>query len=146
MILNYTWLGKRWNLKVVLICISWSLRMLNIWVFPNHLSFFFWKFCWELYPILKTGLFGFLISNFEFFIYLGYEPSIRCIVDKNTFTFYGLPLCRNDDVLCPGKFFSFTRFPILWLILLPVLTVYCSEGLFLCQWIQGYSPSPLLSE
>ena len=54
-------IGVRWNLSVVLIYISWSLRTLNISFEVSQPSTFapLWILCLVLYPIFLIELFGF---------------------------------------------------------------------------------------
>lgn len=49
-------IGKRWNLKVVLIAFPWELGMVNFFLkFTGHLYFVLRTLCSVLWPILKLG-------------------------------------------------------------------------------------------
>jgi hypothetical protein len=65
-------IGIRWNLRVVLICISMMIKGVEHYFkcFSAIWDLLFRILSWTLYPILKNGLFGLLVSNFLSSLYI----------------------------------------------------------------------------
>jgi hypothetical protein len=94
----------RWNISVVLICISLIASDVEhlYSVFIGHSSFVFW----ELYFIswFMDGVILFLILwPFEFFVCSRYSSSVRCRVVNTTFHFYSSFLTQLTVFCCCSK-------------------------------------------
>ena len=94
--------GVRWNLRVVLICISLIndiehfFRFLSVILdcsvesslFRSVLHFFYWILSY-------SG-----VQDLEFFVYFGDQTSVWCGVSEDLFPFWRLLFCLVDHVLC----------------------------------------------
>ena len=95
--------GVRWNLRVVLICISLMTKEVE------HFFRYFSGFaipqvkilCLALYPIFKGDSWLSGVYLLEFFVYLGYKPSVGC--SKDLFPVCWLLFCPFDNVLSLTK-------------------------------------------
>jgi hypothetical protein len=95
-------IGVRWNLRVVLIFISWWLRMLNISLgVPCHLIFLSWKvFVWLSTPFVNRVIWASGVFLFDLLVYIEYYSSIRYRVGKDLFPICWELFCLIDSVLC----------------------------------------------
>ena len=82
--------GVRWNLKVILICIS---------LLPNNIKLFFVSWSSDNIPLLRICMpllsrsFVWMRSSFlSSFIYFGHHASFRCSVCKDLFPLYTMLL------------------------------------------------------
>ena len=108
----------RWNIKVVLICISLLTEVVGhffecfLAICVSLFSFLFFLFflrlsCVYLHPIFKLGYL--LCWYFAFFIYFGHFPSIRWVVGENLFLSCGVAVLFEWWLCHREKLFSFIR-------------------------------------
>lgn len=99
--------GIKWNLKVVLICVSLVAEDIEYFFKCFSVIWVYWKFCLNLYPNFKIGSFGFLISSFLSSLYV---LDINSVLDvdavKNLSSFCRQPL--TDNWRCPFPYGSFS--------------------------------------
>jgi hypothetical protein len=127
--------GVRWNLKVFLICISPVDKDVEHLSVPQPFEF----------PLLRSlylglySIFSWIIWCFFFFIssYLTSLFIFYVVLVKTFPHFAGCHFAQMMLSFALQKLFSFKR-PVL-LILMPVLSVFCSRSFLLCQWVQDYS-------
>lgn len=87
--------GVRWNLWVLLNCISLMTKDLEH-LFKCFLAISGSSVENSLLRFVShflNGLFGLLMSSFEFFIYFCYQPSVRCRVGEVLSSFCRLQFC-----------------------------------------------------
>ena len=78
------------------------------------------------------------VSLLEFFIYFGYQPSVRCRASEYLFQICRLLFCPIGSVLCLTQTFEFHLSNYQSLILELEQLVFCSGNCLLCQCIQLY--------
>lgn len=115
----------------------------------SYLSFLFWEFCLDQYPILKLGcmfflrhifcllacLLGWLILYCLDFIYFEHYPFSNIYF----FPIFRLSLWQMILSFVMYKLLSFVMSNLLIVNLSVVLMVVCSESIFLCKWVWGFS-------
>ena len=109
--------GMRWNLRVVLICISlmtkdvehFFMRFSAIWYFSGENSLF------SSVPHFKGVIWLSEVYLLEFFVYLGYKPSFWYSVGKDLFPICWLLFCSFDNAFALQKLCNFMRFHLLLL-------------------------------
>ena len=76
--------GERWNLKVVLICISLIAKNAkHFYVFHSHSSSLFWEFSACICtPVLDWLIWVFYTNFIDCITYFRYLSSVRCVVGK----------------------------------------------------------------
>ena len=105
--------GVRWNLRVVLICISWWLRMLNIFSGASQpLGILQVRIlCLALSPIFNGVIWFSVVHLLDFFIYIGYQSPLWFRIGKDPFPICWLPCCPIDGVCCLTEALQFHEVP-----------------------------------
>ena len=108
--------GIRWNLRVVLICIS--LMAKGVEHFLKCLSAIL-DFSVEsslFRPVPHFFLLDYLFFDdqfLEFFVYFRDQLSVRCGIDEDLFPFCRLPFCLIDHVLCFTEISQIQEVPLI---------------------------------
>ena len=96
--------GVKWNLRVVLICISVIIKDVEHFfrcfsaIQYSSVENFFVQLC--LYPIFNGVIWFSGVQLLEFFIYIGSQSPIRFRIDKDLFQICLLPFCLTNSILC----------------------------------------------
>ena len=108
--------GVRWNLRVVLICISLMtkdvehfLKCLSAILDSSVESSLFRS----VLQFLNWIMWSFGVQFLEFFVYFGDQTSVWCGVSEDLFPFCRLSFCLVDHVLCFTEAFQFQEVPFI---------------------------------
>jgi len=106
--------GVRWNLRVVLICISLMIK--GCWIIFSGASQPFSIpqlriLCLALYPIFNRVILSSGVYLPELFVYIGYYSPIWFRIGKDPFPIWWWPFCLTDGVFCLTEALQFYEVP-----------------------------------